>query len=367
MRLTSKLLGSLNRVFDKDAKKFLALRFNYAGTMSWKVEDLVLTTRNVDGDDLSIDLTQHTLSSLAAYLAAQDGYTVTYIDASRAHLSARVLINDANTPSASNGDHLYGFSSLLWAFLDAYAVELAKYETAVELAPLQMSTTTAEDFWLDEIGDYFKVPRIAGEPDAVYGPRIIAETVRPKGNNVAMELAIKAYTGQDVTVTDVVDTIGGVNFYDGSVNHDGSIDYDTSVSTRYCLFDVEYGYDVLNGGAFDDFADAVRDVVGRLRAAGTHLRNLTLTSPEIGDAYSDPITDALDAFMGAMTIADSVSAPVEAFEAMAGIFSLSEDVNPPTEDSELNLVYGYLYDGSRTYDGSFPHAGGTTPVGTIEG
>src|SRR3546814_4396237 len=85
-----------------------------------------------------------------------------------------------------------------------------------------MSTKTAQGEWLDELGGYYGVPRIQGENDASYGPRIIAEVLRPRGNNVAMEAAIKVYTGQDAKVTDV--TLYGDPFprYDATIRYDGT-------------------------------------------------------------------------------------------------------------------------------------------------
>lgn len=264
MRLTHRLLGYLNRVFNKDPVKFLALRLNYSGTaMTWAVTDGVLTTTVTGGPGqaLTVLLKNYTLSQLASYLAAQPGYSVPYQpQAEFSPLSATTLLDGSGNPANSNGDHLNGYTSPLWAILESCAVQLDDAKKAVYEMLKQMTTPTAEAEWLDEIGGHYAVLRQDAEADNAYGPRIIAEIVRPRGNNKAMEIAIRKGSGcYSARVTDAPAQMQG----------NGRLSYG--------LFDIEAIEDVNNPLAnFDTFVKVVLDMVANFRDAGTHLRHARL-------------------------------------------------------------------------------------------
>ena len=94
MKLTSTLLGYLQRPFNRDAGERLALRFQYAGGGNWQVTDGILTTTTPGGvGNLTIDLSQYTLAGLADYLAAQPGYSVPFEDPTFGSLSALSIID----------------------------------------------------------------------------------------------------------------------------------------------------------------------------------------------------------------------------------------------------------------------------------
>lgn len=369
MLLTKKLLSFINRVFDKDPGKFLAFRLGYDGGMSWRVEEAFLYT-TVDGgvgQDLAIDLSQHTIAGLVGYLASQPGYSVRYIDGTDlAQLSARVLLDASNNISNSNGDHIYGYTSVLWAYLEAAASELKQAQAAIVEMLKQMSTRTARDIWLDEVGGFYGIPRLAGEQDTQYGPRIIAEVLRPRENNVAMEAAIKIFTGQDATVTDVVEWTPDLPMHDGSITHDGTSNYVSSAKPRYGLFDVEYGYDLLNGGDFTGFQGVVRDLIGRLRAAGTHLRALALKGSAMQDSLAAP-TDAVEASLLQVGLAttDDLAAPTEATTLATSMSTLSDTLDGALDGLAVVLSTQFTYSGLRTYDGAITHRGISTSAEDI--
>lgn len=261
MNLTHKLVGYLNRVFDRDPKPALALRLRYAGaSMRWKVSDGVLTTTVTGGAGaaLSIDLSTHTVASLAALLAAQTGYSVPYQDTGAlAGLSALVLLDGEGDQDKSNGDHLRGYTSVLWACLDAVANELTLVRAAIAEALLQMSARTAEGGWVDEHGSYYNVVRAIGESDVAYASRIVAEVIKARGNNVAMGEAIKtAVHADDVAVKDYASV---------TVASDGT--------QSYGLFDVTVASSIDTVLA-DEEDRLVRQIIEVMRDAGTFLRTL---------------------------------------------------------------------------------------------
>lgn len=368
MRLTSKLLSFLSRVFNRNPEKFLAFRLRYSGGMTWRVADAVLytTVTGGPGQNLTIDLTAYRIVELVNFLAAQPGYSVLYADQTElAGLSARVLLDGTNDIALSNGDHISGYTNVLWAYFEAVASELARAEAQILEMLKQMSTRTASLEWLDELGGYYGIPRLAGELDNSYGPRIIAEVLRPRANNVAMEAAIKEFTGQSATVTDVV--LYGPTFplFNGAINFDGSHTYNAESVPLYGLFDVEYGYDLLNGGDISNFAQVVRDLINRLRDAGTHLRALNLTGSALMDTFTAPTDGGSLTIAVSMPLADSLTAPTESMGMVGLLTGLSDSLSAPAEDAALSIDYNYTYSGLRTYDGSITHMGVQTVVESI--
>ncbi|HKT53694.1 MAG TPA: hypothetical protein VJP88_04540 [Caulobacteraceae bacterium] len=345
MQLTPTLLAHLNRVFDKDPGRFVALRIAYAGALTWTIADGVLTFTPGLGAPLVYDLSQFTLGQLVADLAGRDGFTVTYLDPERSGLSALVLLDGAGDLDAFNGDTLLGYTSLLWALFEAAATQLKALTAACAGAPAEMATTTGDGTWLDELGSYYGVTRQAGEADAQYGPRIIAQAVRPIANNVALEVAIQSYTGQPVTVEDVIVYIGEFPLYNGAINFDGTHTFNATGVPNYGLFDVTVTYDIVHGGDITSFLTTVTSIVNNLRAAGTHMRSLALSSAgtPISDTFTPP-TDAVSVLAVAAAFSDAFTAPTDTLSTVAvSLAGLSDTLTPPT-DTVGGSIYRQMTD-----------------------
>lgn len=363
MKLTRRLLKLLNRVFDKDPQQFLALRLRYDGQMRWEISDATLTTSVVGGSGLplSVDLRQFTVSQLVSHLAAQPGYRIEYATTGAdAQLGARVLLDGSGDQDLSNGDHLTGYSSVLWAFLESFAAELR--EAAEQIAQMlrQMSIRTAEDVWLDELGDYYGVPRLAGESDGAYGPRLIAEVLRPRSNNVAIAQAIRSWTGQETSVSDVMEWIPEFPVHDASITYNGAFDHQSGARPVYALFDVVYGYDIENGGSIAEFQSAVEGVIERLRAAGTFLRSLNLSGSTLQDTGPTPTDDSAMPLAVAPVLTDALTAPQDTSLVLAQQFLGLADVADPGDDNGLTLTISAAvhHDGLRTHNGAVGYFGG---------
>jgi len=355
MKLTEKLLGYLNRVFDKDPHRFLALRLRYSGSMTWTVEDGVLTTAVTGGPGapLVVDLSQYTIEQLVSHLASQAGYSVEYADAtSLADMCALVLIDGSADQDASNGDHLYGYTTLLWSYLEAQAIELKAASVQIGEMLEQMEIPSADDFWLDEHGGYYGVRRRAGELDADYASRMIAEIFRIRGNNVAIEVAIEGATGQEVTVTDVtVYSQTAFPLYDGAINYDGSQMHNADAQPLYGLFDVVVGYDLEGDEDPTEFQASVTSLVNALRDAGTHMRSLSLSGSQLDDSWTDPITDSFVLSVGA-SLSDSVQAPIDILRPFAGTMSYSDAVVAPADDLDAYSISTHTYNGGHDHGAS---------------
>jgi len=363
MEHENRLLTYLHRVFDKDPERFLALRIAYDGVMTWRVQDKTLTTTVIGGTGvgLSISLRGLRVADLAAQIRAQPGYSVPFLDdTGKMHLSAMVLLND----DGGQSDGLYGYTSLLWAYTNALADELGVARHQIGQMLRQMSTTTARGEWLDEIGGYYAVPRISGEPDSSYSARIIAEVLRPRSNNVAIEEAITAFTGQVTRVTDVA-LWEAARRHDGTLRYDGVFRHDTPVALSLGLFDVEYGYDLIGGPDFRAFAQIVRDLVDRLRAAGTHMRSLRLIGSNIDDAWTLPVTDDLAVVAVALILADSFLWGTDAPPQFVAGMTLADSGVAPTGMIGANLSHNFTHSGVRFYNGKIQHLGVGTTAETV--
>jgi hypothetical protein len=332
MRLTQTLLGYLNRVFNKDPGQFLAFRMQYSGGgMSWQVADGFLTVTVPPGgvgQSFTVDLSTQTLQSLITLISGEPGFTVPFSDPTRQQLSALVLLDGSNSQAASNGDHLYAYTSLLWAFFEACSNELELAETQIDQLPQQMSIPTADDFWLDFIGNLYGIQRgtivVNGvstrEPSPIYGPRIIQEVLAPRGNNIAIQMAIQSGTGnQQAVVTDAPITTAGTPHYDSSISYNGAHLYNVTTQGSFGLFDVQTGFNLEGSENITDFENRVKAIVERFRDAGTHLRSITLAPSTLTDTATDP-----------------------------------------TDSASLTVFTGTLYSGRFNYDGTLTYGGGSS-------
>lgn len=338
MTMIPKLLGFLNRVFDKDPEPFVALVIDYAGGMTWRISDGTLETQVTGGPGtgFSVGVDDLTLAQLAAFIAGRAGYTVTYVDAERADLAASVLLEGQGDLSDANGGRLMGFSSLLWVLLDAPASQLQRAKVQIGEGLKQLSTTTAQGVWLDFLGGFYRVPRGAAEVDSSYSPRIIAETLRPTTNNIAMELAIQEFTGQPVVVTDVTIYRGIFPVHDGTILHDAAYTHSTVGLPEYGLFDVKVTFDILNSANPGAFQATVRSLVERMRAGGTHMRALDLdtSGAAIADVYGSPPTETGFSISVVHLLSDDPRDPPTdgaSMDARLGV-SLEADLLPPPNE-----------------------------------
>lgn len=354
MKLTQKLLSYLHRAFSKDPVQFLALRLRYDGGMTWKIEDAVLTTTVTagTGEALQVDLGQYSIAELADFLRDQPGYTVEFEVLTEAStLSARILLDGSNDQDKSNGDHLYAYTSLTWAYLEANAFELKAAREQIYQMLRQMSAPTGEGEWLDEIGDYYNVRRRNGEIDSLYGPRIVQEVSRPRNNNKAIELAISQSTGGlPSKVIDVTLTGDLYPLHDGAISYDGAEVYNPTGKAVRNLFDVEYAFDLLGSEAIAPFQARVLALIDQFRSAGTHLRQILLAGGEIvDDVMLDPSDSAY--LVIDLALIETIAAQTEVF-AVAGDLALI-DTAAQTVDGDLGLNSLSVH----TYNGVHDHGG----------
>lgn len=312
-KLTQKLLLSLHRIFDKDPHPVLAFRVRYDGVgLTWSIVNGVLTLTATGGTGTShtFNIANFAIGQLAQFIAALPGYSVPYQDTSAyALLSALALLDSAGNMNVSNGDHVFGYTTLLWAWMDSNSSELGAAKGQIDNALAQMNTVSALDEWLDYHGSFYKVPRLQGELDPSYSPRMIASVLQPRGNNIAIAEAIKSVTqaGQPVFVIDAINDTGFAITYNGLIHFDGSEFYDAGlgVNGAYGFFDVDFSFDFTGPVTQSTYFAQILTTVEDFRDAGTHLRavifrNNGSTATIVSDSFVNGIRVIVyDDFTGA--------------------------------------------------------------------
>lgn len=185
-------------VFEKSPAAELALRVRHDLGAKWSVADGQLSVA-VAGTTWEYDLAQHTIGSLADALVA-DGFDIPFRASRYASYGALALVEGEGCQARSNGDHLSVFTSPLWAIMGGYAGEIREAEYQKDQALRQMVIWQSEGEWLDLWGALYSVARLDGESDEDYAARIPKEAFRIRVNGLAIEKAIKDYTGYDVEI-----------------------------------------------------------------------------------------------------------------------------------------------------------------------
>jgi hypothetical protein len=330
-----RLFRRLTSVWSQDPQKVLAMSINCDGTdLSWTVADGVLTITPVGGTaaPYSAQLSSFsTINNLARTLRGLPGMYIGHLCVAPYRLlSPQCLIEGSgDIGTMTNGNYLYLATSPQYLMLQAVGGVLGDAAAQIPNMPLQMSTTTASGSWLDYLGGYFNVARANLEGDAAYAIRIIQETIMPKCNNLSIARAIQQYTGYSCQVTTVTTYDGTPYYFDGTWSFDGSHTYGSGIiAVNGGLFDVEAGFDIIEGSELTDITTLLTGLINRLRAAGTGLRNLVIA----------PLSNLQD------------PAPV-----------------PNDSSDTLAITYGYTFDGSFSYDGTVIYSGGLTVTGPISG
>ncbi len=185
-------------VFDKAPHETIVFRLSHPDRAQWQILEAVMYV--VSGaSSQTYSLEEFTLGELAAALT-DDGYTVSDLSGDNAALSAMVLIEGIGDQAQSNGDRVYGYTSLMWVLMDGYASEVRDAGQQVVQALRQMIITQAEGEWLDLFGTLYDVQRRQAEDDTAYQPRIPKEAFRLRESPIAIEEAVFDATGKVIKI-----------------------------------------------------------------------------------------------------------------------------------------------------------------------
>jgi hypothetical protein len=185
-------------VFDKAPAQLVVFRLRHDSGASWTIAETTMTAR-AGSVSSTYDLSALTVAQLATALA-DDGFTVSDLSSDFSALSALVLVEGDGDEGLSNGDRVYGYTSLMWVLMGGYAGVIREAGTQVVQALRQMVITQAEGEWLDLWGTLYNVQRGQGEADGAYAPRIPREAFRLRESPIAIEEAVKDATGKTIRI-----------------------------------------------------------------------------------------------------------------------------------------------------------------------
>ncbi len=282
MLMTPKLMARLSRAFNRTPVAMPALTFSYRQPFVYQLADGQFGA-TVNADYISQDLSQVSIVQFAAFLSSLGGFTVTPVPAVLQNRSALALLDQqdlgANGIETCTTATLQAYTSLAYAFEDTAASQLHLAEQAVVAAPAELSVATADGVWLDQQGLYYgNTVRNLGELDPAYARRIVATVTMPRCNNFAMANILQNFTGYPASVIDVI-TSGATFIYNAAVEYDGADEYEQpGGGAKYGLFDV-YVQATPATIAAGGFNAAITSLVNQIRAVGTTMRNLYVSTP----------------------------------------------------------------------------------------
>lgn len=262
---------------------------------------------------ISIDLTQKqlTFNYLVDQFSQYFGFNnISIIDHNQLIRSLRTLVAIDYDEETSQYT-LSSYTSLLWIILDTYALELEAAKKAINEAIKQVFLHLSQENWLDEWANYFGFNRnvFKKETDDTFRDRMIDSIIRPKCNNIALEITLSDYYDQHTKVVDATGT--SVNnappiawdkliffYYNGRYSYDGSIYYKPSTHTyteqssestlpTAGIFNVEMPFDLLGSEDKDEFIANATRLINAIKAAGTQLGVFSLIN-------NSPLTDTVE-------------------------------------------------------------------------
>jgi hypothetical protein len=356
-RLAS-LLGRLYRAMSSDARPRAAMRIWHPTGGQWSIRDATLTLQPLAEprpDPTIIPLAPPaTLASIAAAVLAA-GWRVDDLPPELRDRGAIALLDQEPTTTG----YLIAHDSLLWAIFTAYAAALDEAASVANSLPAQVRTDTATGPWPDYHGEFFGVPRLPGEPDDTYTRRIVAEVLRPKSNNIAMAGIISRVIEQQASVIDVTSYGPVVPSYDGTIDHDGTYTHNASEKAIKGLFDVIVPFDLLGNTDPVTFQAAIIAQVERLRAAGTHLRDIVLAAGGIFDTADGPEDGDIENITLSTALTESAAGPADTALPIAAALAATEPADGAEDTgASITQAWSHTLNGTWTLNGTRPLSSG---------
>lgn len=199
--MRQRLLGRLNRVFDKEPVAVLALRIRSPLGLRWRVKDRVLTVKRPELPDLLLGLEGRSIAQLRDDLEAAGVEIAYYADEPEVLVQGALsLVEGQGDQDKSNGDWLVAYTSILYAWADAVGRYLDMARADIPEALKQLVVPTSEGFWSELWASYFGLARKRNETDARLNYRTAYEWRRPRSTPLAIQLNIKNLIGANVRV-----------------------------------------------------------------------------------------------------------------------------------------------------------------------
>ena len=169
-----------------------------SGSGSASLSDLTLYVSVSGGSSVGVDLHSQSVSQVAAQLPS--GVTGNVLRDGPAEL---LLWNGAQTAAQSGAlpVTLTIATSPLWQLLGVFSRTLQSRRRSMQSAVSQINVRAATGMWLDLWAASLGITRHAGEPDTLFGARLIGTTLEPNVNGTAI-VSLFAALGYGLSITD---------------------------------------------------------------------------------------------------------------------------------------------------------------------
>jgi hypothetical protein len=167
---------------------------------------------------LRYELDTRTLVEFFTEMDAQ-GWNIKFLPIGIGGQLARGIIPQNDTVT---GGSIAIHQSILWSELKPQCWTMTEQKNRITAAEKELYLHSADTRWLDLWGEYFRIGRSEGEIDHDYLLRIIAETIKPKTNNISLaKMLMEAFPSCQCFVTDSMDVSSIPVLHDGTEIHDG--------------------------------------------------------------------------------------------------------------------------------------------------
>jgi hypothetical protein len=194
-------LARLNSIWNKDPKRVEIATITKTGS-TFRIVGLRCLATDENGTT-TISLETGTVNDFLDALQAK-GFTTVLAATEYGTMLARGIIEQG---LAQSGDSIGYHQSLLWSELKTCAWELDDQRSRIDDANRQLYLHSATGSWADEWGDLFGTYRVTGESDDAFLGRAIAEAIRPRSNNVALENILQEAYGLTCTMRDALPNV----------------------------------------------------------------------------------------------------------------------------------------------------------------
>lgn len=272
MGVLTRLFDFLPTYFDLAPQQVAAFTLEHddpKALMRHSVIDGRITARAFDSfsNDFDISLGGKIIQQVADEINLVPHYAATVFTGA-AEKNAICLVDTENESTP----YVYIHNSPTWALFKAIALELQEARAIGDEVLRQMGIPGAVGIFSNHWGSYFNVSRFRDESDAAYDQRIINSFVRPKSNNVAMEIILQSYYGYYIRVFDL-------DFYEESTmlmnnintpvhNPEYPIYAADAIGKEECVFGLMFPEGTVSQWNQTQF-DELQEIVYSTRAAGT--------------------------------------------------------------------------------------------------
>ena len=293
MDVLNSLFESLPTYFNLDPNKVAAFSLEHDNTialMRYSISDGVISAKTFDSfsNDFEISLEGKTVEQVASEIGAVPHYQTT-VSPSSAKISAICLVDTQNESEPM----VYVHNSPTWSLFKAIALELNKAKRTGDAIIKQLAVPGSEGALLDYWADHFDTSRLYNETDAVFAQRIIDWFIRPKGNNVAIEIVLEGFYGYYIQVFDLdfyqQDTMLMDNSETPAHNKNFPIFATDLIGKEECVFGLMFPENTISQWNRAQFEE-LRDIVYPLRAGGCRPKLFWTDAPVF-----DPSDIAFDA------------------------------------------------------------------------